>query len=59
VNQPDEITQALDVIARLLETNGYALEVDYQGATIIVWTDNWPILIKPSRQPILDTSEEM
>jgi len=43
--QPDEISRQLDVIARLLEMNGYAVEVDYAGAVIIVWNENWPIVV--------------
>jgi hypothetical protein len=46
MTQPDEITMRLDVIARLLELNGYAVEVDYTGATVLVWADEWPILVK-------------
>ncbi|MGH9843628.1 MAG: hypothetical protein ACREEM_33240 [Blastocatellia bacterium] len=42
----DPIIFELDVIARLLEAAGYAVEVDYTGATIIVWLDAWPVLIK-------------
>ena len=42
----DPIIFELDVIARLLEAAGYAVEVDYTGATIIVWLDVWPVLIE-------------
>lgn len=45
MTQPDEISLQLDVIARLLEMNGYAVEVDYTGAVIIVWAENWPVLV--------------
>jgi hypothetical protein len=48
--QPDEVSTQLDVIARLLEACGFAVEVDYPGATIIVWTENWPLLVKVRRQ---------
>jgi len=54
MNQPDEVSRQLDVIARLLEAHGFAVEVNYPAATIIVWTDNWPVLVslkKRSRQP--------
>lgn len=44
--QPDEVTRSLDLIARLLEANDYAIEVDYAGATIIVWTDHWPAIVE-------------
>lgn len=46
MNQPDEISLQLDVIARLLEAHGFAVEVDYSSATIIVWADQWPILVR-------------
>lgn len=46
MQQPDEISLCLDRIARLLEMNGYAVEVDYAGAVIIVWDENWPIVVK-------------
>lgn len=50
MNQPDEITRHLDEIAMLLESNGYAVEVSYSGATIIVWTDVWPIVVEVKKQ---------
>ena len=39
----DPVLLHLDLIARLLEAAGYAVEVDYSAATIIVWAENWPI----------------
>ena len=45
----DPVNEQLDVIARLLESYGFALEVDYPGAVIIVWAENWPLLIKIKR----------
>ena len=50
MNQPDLVSLQLDVIARLLETCGYAIDVDYQGASIIVWCENWPLLVQIKRQ---------
>lgn len=50
MTQPDEISRQLDVIARLLELNGYAVEVDYTSAVIIVWNDNWPIVVEVKNQ---------
>jgi hypothetical protein len=50
MNQPDPISLQIDVIARLLETAGYAIDVDYVGATIIVWCENWPLLVQIKRQ---------
>lgn len=42
-NLDDPVLLHLDLIARLLEAAGYAVEVDYAAATIIVWAENWPI----------------
>jgi hypothetical protein len=42
----DPVTIHLDLIARALEAMGYAVEVDYTSATIIVWLDEWPIAIE-------------
>lgn len=46
MSHENEVSLQLDVIARLLETCGYAIEVDYTGAVIIVWTDHWPVMVK-------------
>ena len=54
MTQPDEITRQLDEIARLLEANGYGVEVNYGSATIIVWTDNWPVVVEVKRQKAKD-----
>ncbi len=50
MNQPDEITRQLDEIARLLEAHGYGIEVHYGSAAIIVWTDNWPVVVEVKKQ---------
>jgi hypothetical protein len=42
----DPVSAQLDLLARLLEENGYALEVDYAGATITVWTEAWPVQLR-------------
>jgi hypothetical protein len=42
----DPIVLELDKLARLLENNGYAVEVDYTGATITVWAETWPLQIR-------------
>ncbi len=42
----DPIITHLNLIARALEAMGYGVEVDYTGATIIVWLENWPALIE-------------
>jgi hypothetical protein len=46
----------LDLIARALEAMGYAVEVDYTTAVIIVWLDEWPIAIEVKRRPKSDTA---
>ena len=40
----------LDLIARMLEAAGYAVEVDYTTAVIIVWLDEWPISMEVKRR---------
>ncbi|MFN7949869.1 MAG: hypothetical protein U0Z53_31260 [Blastocatellia bacterium] len=50
MNQPDEISRQLDEIARLLEANGYDIEVSYSSATIIVRTEHWPIAVEVSNR---------
>ena len=46
----DSVSLHLDVIARWLESNGYAIDVDYTSACIVVWVDNWPIVLEIKRQ---------
>jgi len=46
----DPVIIHLDLIARALEAMGYAVEVDYTSATIIVWLDEWPITIEVKRR---------
>lgn len=46
----DPVLLHLDVIARLLEAAGYAVEVNYSSATIIVWAENWPIHLSVKRK---------
>jgi len=46
----DSVVRHLGQIARLLETAGYAIEVDETGAVIIVWLDEWPALVRVKRQ---------
>lgn len=46
----DPVITHLDLIARTLESMGYGVEVDYTGATIIVWLENWPALVKVKQQ---------
>ena len=58
MNQPDLVSLQLDVIARLLETCGYAIDVDYQSASIIVWCENWPAIVQVKRQPMSDLTEQ-
>ena len=54
MSQPDEITYQLDKIARLLEANDYGIEVHYNSAAIIVWTDNWPVVVEVKQRKNLD-----
>ncbi len=42
----DPVIAHLDLIARLLEAAGYAVEVDYTTAVIIVWLDEWPVAVE-------------
>jgi len=42
----DPVVVHLDLIARALEAMGYAIDVDYTKAVIIVWLDEWPITIE-------------
>jgi hypothetical protein len=46
----DAVVTHLDLIARLLEAAGYAVEVDYTTAAIIVWLDEWPVSIEVKRR---------
>lgn len=46
----DPVITHLDLIARMLETAGYAVEVDYTSALIIVWLDEWPLVIEVKRR---------
>ena len=58
MDQPDEISLHLCEIARLLEIWGYGVEVDYTGATIIVWTDNWPVIVKVKNRRQAESEQE-
>lgn len=46
----DPVVIHLDLIARALEAMGYAIEVNYTTATIIVWLDEWPVTIEVKRR---------
>lgn len=46
----DPVVHNLDLIARLLEAAGYAVEVDYATAVIIVWLDEWPVAVEVQRR---------
>jgi len=52
----DPVVVHLDLIARALEAMGYAVEVDYTTAVIIVWLDEWPVAIEVKRRPKSDTA---
>ncbi len=42
----DPLIIHLSLIARLLEAAGYAIDVDYTAASIIVWLDEWPVVVE-------------
>jgi hypothetical protein len=46
----DPVVTQLNLIARLLEAAGYAIEVDYTTAVIIVWLDEWPVVVELKRR---------
>lgn len=46
----DPVITHLNLIARMLETAGYAVEVDYSSAIVIVWLDEWPIVVEVKRR---------
>ena len=46
----DPVITHLDLIARLLESAGYAVEVDYTSALVIVWLDEWPVVVEVKRR---------
>ena len=54
----DAISWHLDLIARWLESKGYAIEVDYGTACIMVWVENWPLVLEIKRQPAASAKEE-
>lgn len=45
----DPVIMHLDMIARAIEAMGYTVEVDYTSALIIVWLDEWPVVIEVRR----------
>ncbi len=45
----DPVIRHLDLIARALESMGYTVEVDYTSALVIVWLDEWPVVIEVRR----------
>lgn len=46
----DPVIRHLDLIARALEAMGYTVEVDYTSAIVIVWLDEWPVVIEVRRR---------
>jgi hypothetical protein len=54
----DPVSAQLDLLARLLEENGYAVEVDYAGATITVWTEAWPVQLRVARRVAVPAVED-
>ena len=53
----DHVSLHLDVIARWLEGNGYAIEVDYATACIVVWLENWPLVLELKHRRTAQPSE--
>lgn len=41
----DPVERELDRVAHLLESAGYAFDVDYAAATITIWTGEWPLTV--------------
>lgn len=41
----DPVQLHLNLIACLLESAGYVIDVDYATAAIIVWIENWPLYL--------------
>ena len=64
MSSADPVAFQLDRLAQLLENNGYAVEVDYTGAAIIVWAEVWPIQLRlvsynsPLQQSAPDDEDE-
>jgi hypothetical protein len=54
----DSISTNLDIIARWLEGNGYAIDVDYATACIIVWLENWPLVVEIKRHHTTQRSSD-
>jgi hypothetical protein len=48
----DPVAAQMDVIAHCLEGLGYGVEVLYQEAKIIVWLEEWPVLIEGRRRQV-------
>ena len=51
----DSVITHLNLIARLLEAAGYAIDVDYTTAIVIVWLDEWPVVVEVKRRPATAT----
>lgn len=54
----DSVSQQLDFIARWLEGNGYAIDVDYATACIVVWIENWPLVVELQRRSAAQSSND-
>ena len=46
----DPVITHLNLIARLLEAAGYAVEVVYSSALVIIWLDEWPVVVEVKRR---------
>lgn len=45
----DSVQWHLNLLARLLEAAGYAIDVDYAAATITIWIEPWPVHLAVKR----------
>jgi len=54
----DKVTAHLDRIAQMLESGGYAIDVNYASATITVWIEEWPISVEIKSEKERDESGE-
>ena len=46
----DPVQTHLNLIARLLEGAGYAVEVVETSALVIVWLDEWPVVVEVKKR---------
>jgi hypothetical protein len=54
----DPVITHLNLIARLLEAAGYAIDVDYSTAAIVVWLDQWPAVVEIRKTALTSTPKK-